>query len=373
MTSNRIWLLPIFIILLGCNNQQSPPQEKEILHIPALYEVTADMETDPVQTQDDAADDPCIWYNSNDPAESRIIGTNKKSGLSVYDLKGKELYHFSVGNVNNVDIRYGFILGDEKIDIVGATNRSFNSISLFRVWKTGALESLSIDKIISNTNEVYGFCFYQSRRTGKLYANLVAKSGVFEQYELDGKSGTIQATLVRTFDVGSQCEGMVADDELQTLFIGEEGYGVWKYQAEPDGGEERVSITDLTNDHLEADIEGLTLYFADNQKGYLIVSSQGNNRFAVFQRSGNHSYLGSFTIVESSKMDGVSDTDGIDVINRSLGEAFPYGFFIVQDGSNINDSVSANQNFKVVSWGKIATTFYPNLIVDTEFDYRWGE
>jgi myo-inositol-hexaphosphate 3-phosphohydrolase len=33
----------------------------------------------------DAADDPAIWRNPADPAGARILGTNKKQGLLVYN------------------------------------------------------------------------------------------------------------------------------------------------------------------------------------------------------------------------------------------------------------------------------------------------
>jgi 3-phytase len=335
-----------------------------------FYEVMALVETDPVATTEDAADDPCIWYNENDPDESRIIGTNKKSGLLVYDLNGRELFSYPAGRLNNVDIRYDFPFAGDSIDIVGATNRTYNSISFFRVLAGGELEPLSIDQIISTTDEVYGFCFYKSQKNDKLYANLVSKSGSFEQYEVSELNSQIQAKLVRTFEVGSQCEGMVADDQLGNLFIGEENNGIWKYGAEPEQGDERVLVSDLANEKLKADIEGLTLYLASDNRGYLIVSSQGNNSYAVFNRSGNHDYLGSFRVVDGDYTDGTSETDGIDIINLSLGQKFPNGVFIVQDGENIDHGKMVNQNFKFISWSDISNAFKPNLLVDPGFDFR---
>src|SRR5262245_41831515 len=42
----------------------------------ALETVLATVETDPVPNGGDAADDPAIWVNPNDPAQSAIIGTD---------------------------------------------------------------------------------------------------------------------------------------------------------------------------------------------------------------------------------------------------------------------------------------------------------
>jgi len=359
-----LFLSALILSFVFCKNQKTgSPDEINNNPVPGLYPVTADIETQPVQNSDDAADDPSIWYNKANPSESRIIGTNKKSGLVVYNLKGEELHHYSIGRANNVDVRYGFQLGDESIDIVGTTNRTYNSITLLKVVNDGELEVLSLDKIVSGTDEVYGFCFYQSKTTGKLYANLVSKSGAIEQYELADSAGKIVAKVVRTFAIESQGEGMVADDELGNLFIGEEDKGVWKFGAEPGDSITGTLIADTTGKQLIPDIEGITLYIANDQKGYLIVSSQGNNTYAFFNRTGDHAYQGSVKIADGDSIDGVSETDGIDVISASLGDVFPFGFFIVQDGENYDNGQIKNQNFKLVSWEKIAKSFNPNLMV----------
>ena len=46
-------------------------------------------ETQPVPSSGDAADDPAIWANASDPSQSLIVGTDKKSGLHLYDMQGK--------------------------------------------------------------------------------------------------------------------------------------------------------------------------------------------------------------------------------------------------------------------------------------------
>ena len=55
---------------------------------PNIY---ASYETPPVVTTEDAADDPAIVINFDNPADSLIFGTDKKSGVYLYDLKGNEL------------------------------------------------------------------------------------------------------------------------------------------------------------------------------------------------------------------------------------------------------------------------------------------
>ncbi|MBN2173652.1 MAG: phytase [Bacteroidales bacterium] len=368
----RLTLLYFFLFLtLGLFNCKTTNEQAAIektLKKFDFYKVSADIQTTPVQNPDDAADDPAIWYNAADPANSKIIGTNKKLGLVVYDLNGEEQFFYPVGKVNNVDIRYGFLIGTESIDIVGCTNRSYNSISLFKINReTGELKEISLKNIISKTDEIYGFCFYHSKNTGILYANLVSKDGSFEQWELKADNEEISGNIVRKFTLGNTCEGMVADDESGILFIAEEDRGIWKFSAEPDQEEGKL-ITDLSNIYLKDDIEGLTIYYADNGAGYLLASSQGNNSYAVFERANENKYLGSFMIVNSETIDGVSETDGIDVINLGLGEKFPHGIFIAQDGYNMETGNLTNQNFKIVGWDKIANIFEPKLIIDAEYN-----
>jgi hypothetical protein len=84
----------------------------------------------------------------------------------------------------------------------------------------------------------------------------------------------------------------------------------------------------------------------------------------------------SFRIVDNPALniDGVTNTDGIDVTNVSLGSAFPFGMFVVQDGTN----PGANQNFKFIPWERIAKRITPPLMIDCRWNPRapqrgaWG-
>src|SRR5688572_3311652 len=62
--------------------------------------VSAAVETAPVPSPGDAADDPAIWVDRADPAQSLVLGTDKKGGLAVYDLAGVELQRFDNGAQN---------------------------------------------------------------------------------------------------------------------------------------------------------------------------------------------------------------------------------------------------------------------------------
>jgi 3-phytase len=219
---------------------------------------------------------------------------------------------------------------------------------------------------------VYGFCLYHSAVSGKYYAFINSTdTGAVEQWELfDNGSGQVDGTVVREWVVGTQTEGCTVDDELGFVYIGEEDVAVWKYGAEPDAGEERVAV-DYTDEADEngnnvADIEGMSLYYTSEGTGYLIVSSQGSSEFTVYRREGDNEYLGKFVVSETATIDGVTGSDGLDVTNFPLGDAFPNGVFVTQDDTNLNPD--GNQNFKLVPWENIANAL--GLSIDTEFDPR---
>jgi 3-phytase len=53
----------------------------------------------------------------------------------------------------------------------------------------------------------------------------------------------------------------------------------------------------------------------------------------------------------TKNIDGVSETDGLEVSSIDFGAAFPEGMLVVQDGHKVMPE--APQNFKYVSWEKI--------------------
>lgn len=191
-----------------------------------------------------------------------------------------------------------------------------------------------------------------------------------------------------------QFEGIVADTYNNVLYLGQEDIGIWRVDlSQPENvvnwqlmartehygvpytrvwspTEEEYICTLQTdesdnfgNAYLHDDVEGLTLYEAGKSgKGYLIASSQGNDTYAVFDRSSNNEYLGSFKITDG-KIDGVSETDGLMVSNTNFGGELQEGVIIMQDGDNTNKAGVESTNFKYTSWGDIARAM--NLIIDT--------
>jgi len=357
------------MIYYGCDKNSSQHDSYSIID----STVTPMVETTPVPSRagEDAADDPAIWIHPEDIMKSKIIGTDKTGGLAVYNLQGEEVYYYPVGRANNVDLSYNFQMGDHKVDVVAATNRSDNTLTLMRVEQsTGELFDIAARKMESGLAEVYGITTYVSPQTNHHYVFVNGKEGMVEQWKLFATDqNKIDAEVVRTFQLESQPEGMVADNEKAYLYVGEENRCIWKYGAEPDDGNSRQKVyySDTSNPQIDYDIEGLALYYASGGKGYLIASSQGNNSFAIFERWGDNKYVTSFRVKEGRGIDGLEETDGIDVINRSFSATFPGGFFVAQDGLNYEGDSLKNQNFKLIDWRDISRLVEPALMVDTAY------
>lgn len=310
-------------------------KSKQIASLPAYAQ------TEPVASFGDAADDPAIWVNSHIPAQSLVYGTDKKSGLNVYDLDGKLVTSLPVGRVNNVDIRYNVNINGALFDIAAASNRTNKSISLFKIDQRSGFPTF-ISDIKTDLADPYGLCM------GKYGQDLVVwindTDGRFQRYDLDlsGKQAIGKKSLEWT--VPSQPEGCISDDAGKRLFYGEESTGVWLKNI--DSAAKDKLIAGL-NSEIAADIEGMGIYALDS-KNYLVVSSQGNNRYAVYAVDDKNKYLGVFEIGANwpQLIDGASETDGLAVTSTDLGKQLPNGLLVVQDGHNVLPK--ATQNFKLI-------------------------
>ncbi len=309
------------------------------------------VESEPADSYGDAADDPAIWVDQRDPSRSVVIATDKKLGLNVYDLQGKRLQVVPDGRMNNVDLREGFMLAGKSTTIVAATNRTTRSISLYRFDAASRrLESIAAGTLESGMSDPYGLCMYRSAKSNQYY--VIANDSVdgkYRQWRVLDRGGKAAIELVREIAVGSQAEGCAADDELGQLYIAEEDVGLWVYSAEPDGGGKRTAIDNTEGGNLNADVEGVSIYYGASGKGYVIASNQGEDNYAVYRREAPHAFVGKFHVVanETLGIDGSSETDGLDVVSAPLGPDYPAGLLVVQDGRNLMPS--QRQNFKFVS------------------------
>ncbi|MES2322664.1 MAG: phytase [Pseudomonadota bacterium] len=307
------------------------------------------VQTEPVARMGDVADDPAIWVHPSDPSRSRVLGTNKKQGLLVYDMQGRQTQFLESGRLNNVDLRQGVQLGGAAFDLAVATQRDDNTVVLYGINADGVLAELA--RFATGLPEVYGICLYRPREGG-LDVIVNDKSGTFRQYRIGRSGAQWSGTLAREFKVASQPEGCVADDRNGRLFVGEEKRGVWTLAAQADQAA-RLTLVLGVGKHLRPDVEGMAIYHGA-QAAYLVVSSQGDNSYVVLDAGAPYKVRGRFKVGfnAAAGIDGTAETDGLDVTANNLGPAFPQGMLVIQDGyKRLPDGT---QNFKYVSWEDVA-------------------
>ncbi|MEH2416485.1 phytase [Nostoc sp.] len=354
------------------------------------------------------ADDPAIYVNATNAADSLVLTSVKNAGLRVYDLSGNLLQTVNPGGIryNNIDLQYGFKLGNQSVDIAVASDRGNDELAIFKINPNPTTPGQYLENITdsnigtifqaspfeppysASTRSSYGVTLYRSPVTNDYYVFTSRReTGDIAQFKLiDKGNGKIGTELVREFTIPSpttegrspQTEGMVVDQQTGFLYIAQEDVGIWKFQAEPDGGTTGKLIDRVRfegGSHLTDDAEGLTIYYGKNGTGYLLASSQGDSTFVAYTREGNNEYVGNFAIGNNGSIDSVQESDGADVINVPLGPNFPFGLFVTQDGSNepakTIDGENVNSNFKLVPWENIANAFPNSLNIDpTSYDPR---
>ena len=168
-----------------------------------------------------------------------------------------------------------------------------------------------------------------------------------------------------------QFEGVVVDAERNVLYAAEELVGLWRIELDPrlpkvvkvpeaalfepttSFGQAYWAIPDedefscesvepvvapagtvvaagnpaSAGKHLAADAEGLAIYSVGKRSGYLIASSQGDDTFHVFDRDHVRRHVGAF------RLEGTGETDGHAIAKQALGDAFPFGLFVSQNGA----------------------------------------
>lgn len=326
------------------------------------------------------------------------------------------------GRFNNVDLVYDVPLGEdhEQTDLAVVSDRGRDQVRIYAIDEDAADEGeaplrdvtaddvpyvFSADQDDVNTEATsYGLAAWQdgdeayaavSRNNdtalaqvrleptddGHVTYEIVDRLNLPSTFELpDG------GTWTPCGDPGElpQVEGMVVDRDRDVLYAAQETVGVWRvplHGAEfakprmvdkvreygvPATYDEPTDECILGDDpgfggeHVSADVEGLTIYDSGHGRGYLLASSQGDDTFAVYDRTRSNDYVGSFHVADGAATDSVQESDGADVTSADLGGSFDDGLMVVQDGHNTpevpdeNGEARANSNVKFVGWGAIA-------------------
>lgn len=331
----------------------------------AVARIEAAVETQPVNSGDDAADDAAIWHNTNDARLSRVLGTDKQQGLAVYNLQGEQLQFLRSGRLNNVDLRQQVLVAGESVSIAVASNRTQDSITVFTIDARGEVKQVGDQPL--GLADPYGICMFKTVR-GQANVLVNDKDGRYQQWQLDSLN-PVAMTLVREFKLASQPEGCSVDEQTGQLFVGEENVGLWRMPADKSAATGLTSIDEVGAGALVADVEGVEVIRIDRDTAYVITSSQGDNTYAVYDAQGSYGYLGSFQVVAPEVasddisaqhgidlIDGTQETDGLTASAEDFGGVFSKGLLVIQDG--YNRLPHERQNFKYVAWASIADALH---------------
>ncbi|HEU4459606.1 MAG TPA: phytase [Methylibium sp.] len=307
-------------------------------------------QTDPVGTLGDAADDPAIWVHPVNPQASRVLGTNKKQGLHVYDLAGRETQFLPTGRLNNVDLRQGLRIDGRAVDVAVATHRDLPGLAVFTIDAEGRVADAA--RLPLPLKDIYGMCTGRTP-AGELdvYAN--DEDGSYLHVRVEQQAGQWKARELRRFKVATQPEGCVVDEAAERVFVGEEAAGVWALSSRADQPPVLQPVVKVGG-LLQKDVEGVGLH-RSGDKAFLVISSQGNDSYLVVDAAPPYRTRGAFRIGIDAKrgIDGASETDGLEVTAAALGPDYPRGLLVVQDGHKTLPM--GPQNFKYVSWQDVET------------------
>lgn len=322
---------------------------------PVAVTVTARAETE--GTRGDA-DDPAIWVHPADPAASLILGTDKTAdhgGLYVHDLTGARLAHFADGKLNNVDIRP--YPGRDDLWIAGASERTREELVFYTIDAAGTVaraapfaHPAAPAALVDVVDDIYGFALQRDPASGRIFALVNYKSGHVLQWELINAGAGLQTRFVRMMQVGSQPEGMVADDTAGHIYVGEEDVAIWRFDGAPEAGTVATRVAAIGDACLPVDdVEGLAIYDGADRR-FLVASAQGIHRAALFDLGAEGLPCAALVEVAAGAIDGVTETDGLEVTAAPLGPEYPQGALVMMDDQNAGFTT----NFKIVSWADIA-------------------
>ena len=143
---------------------------------------------------------------------------------------------------------------------------------------------------------------------------------------------------------------MVADDVAGHIYVGEEDVGIWRFPLDPSQPATPLAVAAIPSDCLPRDdVEGLAIH--DSPKGrYLVASAQGIHRAAIYRLDGDALPVCTALVeVAAAAIDGVTETDGLDVTAAAL-PGHPEGVLVMMDDQNAGYTT----NFKVIDWAAIA-------------------
>lgn len=305
-------------------------------------------------------DDPAIWINRADPAQSLILGTDKNAdgALYVFGLDGKIHADKVVRGLvrpNNVDVAYGVMIGGKLADIAVLTERYAHRLRAYRLPDMAPVDGGGLPVFPGDpSRDCMGIALYTRAADGAVFA-IVSRSeyqsprqGYLHQYRLiDDGTGTLRAVFTRSFGEWSgtkEIEAVAVDNEAGFIYYSDEGYGIRKYHADPAAEDADEELAAFGRDGFAGDREGISIYRTGPGTGYILVSDQQNNALRIFRREGETGKPHEHAFLKSVDISAI-ESDGSEVTNVPLGPGFPNGLFVAMSNGKV---------FHLYSWDDIA-------------------
>lgn len=334
-------ILAVVCLTVGCGRTGNPPPAEPVHAIQPAF-ATGPVTDDP--------DDPAIWVNPADPAQSRIIATNKAKkptgAVVMYDLEGKAIQTVvPVDRPNNVDVAYGLPLRGRPTDIAVAAERHANRLRVFSISAAGLTD-------VTGSTAVFeapmGVALYKRPTGGAIFAIVSRKEGpsgsYLWQYRLeDDGTGKVRAVKVRefgTFSGKGEIEAVAIDQELGFVYYADEDFGIRKYHADPDHPDAASELPHFGASGFHGNREGIAIYTKPGGTGYIVCSDQirGNSQYRIYRREANSELV---KVVGG----GADATDGLEATSAPLGPKFPKGILVVMN--------SSGKNFLAFDWAAL--------------------
>ncbi|QUM76844.1 phytase [Moritella sp. 24] len=316
-------LLTCSILLAGCNDSNEPSSPDEDTRL------TSQLTT--LESYGDIAD-ATMWVSPNDNDKNLLIVTLEEDGFAIFNQQGEQVYHDNSREVLGADIRYGVSNGDNgTFDLLAVALPNDDAFAFYALNENTAdtaenplrsLGTLNIDM----TPEA--LCLYKNVTTGDISVTGVSDEGNVLQYKLayngteivsaikdvndrDGDDNKEEPLAVRNFNVGGKLSACAVDDESATLYVAEQGLGIWAYGADAENVKDRRLVDSLAPLGQLEEVEGLDMIHQADGKGYLIAADQGAG-FLLYEREGENAYAGQFNV------DGIPEAKALAVSPDAL-------------------------------------------------------
>lgn len=319
------------------------------------------------------------------------------------------------GRFNNVDIARGLMVGGKRTDVAVVSDRYNDQLRFFAINPAGAAATRQLREVtapgvpfvfqntragVDTEKTAYGLAVWQPTG-GPTYVALTQEGTTrIATVRLTGSPNGIGYTDSRhlplpasfplpngaTWSVCNepgtrpQLEGMAVDNARNVLYAAQEDVGLWRIPLPLYSGQPKLidkvtdfGITDRWDEESEecvpvdpdqpatyaghlltADAEGVAIAHA-GAGGQIVVSSQGDDRFAVYNLTGANRPLGSFRIRGIDGADNVNGSDGLDVVTVPVA-GYPRGLLVSHDEPDSGPGVDPERdptNFSYVQWGAV--------------------